>query len=137
MPFKSEKQRRFLWLKNPRIARKWADKEKKAEGRDHTYPEAGKNSPPGVKEAIREFHKMDQAYKDRMPLLYHLLGSSTPAYKMCHNDAEYQGSPKGEQKCGNCIFAYQNVKTKRFICAVMEGDIAPNGWCRLWKSEAD
>jgi hypothetical protein len=24
MPFKSEKQRRFLWLKHPEIARKWA-----------------------------------------------------------------------------------------------------------------
>lgn len=30
MPFKSEKQRRFLWLKHPDIARKWADEEKAA-----------------------------------------------------------------------------------------------------------
>ena len=29
MPFKSEKQRRFLWLKKPKMARKWADEAKK------------------------------------------------------------------------------------------------------------
>lgn len=27
MPFKSEKQRRFLWLKHPKVARKWAAEE--------------------------------------------------------------------------------------------------------------
>lgn len=26
MPFKSEKQRKFLWLKKPDLARKWTDK---------------------------------------------------------------------------------------------------------------
>jgi hypothetical protein len=26
MPFKSEAQRRFLWMKHPEIARKWSDK---------------------------------------------------------------------------------------------------------------
>ena len=26
MPFRSEKQRRYLWAKEPKIARKWADK---------------------------------------------------------------------------------------------------------------
>ncbi len=30
MPFASEKQRRYLWLKHPEIARKWANEEKKA-----------------------------------------------------------------------------------------------------------
>lgn len=28
MPFKSEKQRRFMWSQHPRIARRWADEEK-------------------------------------------------------------------------------------------------------------
>jgi hypothetical protein len=35
MPFKSEKQRRFLWAAHPDIAKKWADK----------YPESNKNLP--------------------------------------------------------------------------------------------
>ena len=26
MPFKSESQRRFLWAKKPKLARKWSDK---------------------------------------------------------------------------------------------------------------
>jgi hypothetical protein len=26
MPFKSEKQRRYLWLKHPEIAERWTDK---------------------------------------------------------------------------------------------------------------
>jgi hypothetical protein len=26
MPFKSESQRRYLWVKHPKIARRWADK---------------------------------------------------------------------------------------------------------------
>lgn len=26
MPFKSEKQRRFLWMKHPKIAKRWAKK---------------------------------------------------------------------------------------------------------------
>ena len=34
MPFKSEKQRRWLWLKRPDVAKKWEDekKEKKPKG---------------------------------------------------------------------------------------------------------
>lgn len=26
MPFKSEKQRRYLWKKEPKLAKKWSDK---------------------------------------------------------------------------------------------------------------
>lgn len=33
MPFKSEKQRRYLWAKEPKVARKFADEEKKREKR--------------------------------------------------------------------------------------------------------
>lgn len=29
MPFKSENQRRYLWMKHPKMARKWAGEEKK------------------------------------------------------------------------------------------------------------
>jgi hypothetical protein len=31
MPFKSEKQRRYLWLKEPEVAERWAKEAKKAE----------------------------------------------------------------------------------------------------------
>jgi len=28
MPFKSEKQRRYMWMKHPKIAKRWAEEEK-------------------------------------------------------------------------------------------------------------
>jgi len=28
MPFKSEKQRRYMWANHPRLARKWTEEEK-------------------------------------------------------------------------------------------------------------
>ena len=36
MPFKSEKQRRFLWLKHPDIAKRWAGESKAGESKTHT-----------------------------------------------------------------------------------------------------
>ena len=30
MPFKSEKQRRYMWANHPEIAQRWADEEKEA-----------------------------------------------------------------------------------------------------------
>jgi len=33
MPFKSEKQRRYLWANEPKVARKFADKEKRGKRR--------------------------------------------------------------------------------------------------------
>ncbi len=29
MPFKSEKQRRYMWMKHPEIAKRWSDEEHK------------------------------------------------------------------------------------------------------------
>ena len=34
MPFKSEKQRRWMWANDPEMARKWADKEKDKKSKD-------------------------------------------------------------------------------------------------------
>jgi len=33
MPFKSEAQRRYLWANEPEIAKRWAEKEKRAKKR--------------------------------------------------------------------------------------------------------
>ena len=30
MPFRSEKQRRYMWMKHPEIAQRWADEAKKS-----------------------------------------------------------------------------------------------------------
>lgn len=44
MPFKSEKQRRFMWSQHPEIAEKWAHGEhsKKGKGKKHKMPKKDK-----------------------------------------------------------------------------------------------
>ena len=37
MPFKSEKQRRFMWMKHPKIARRWTE-----EGKGYVVKRRGK-----------------------------------------------------------------------------------------------
>lgn len=47
--------------------------------------------------------------------------------KMSKELAQYQGQPKGDQKCGNCM---------HFIppdsCLLVDGNISSDAWCRLW-----
>lgn len=41
MPFKSEKQRKYLWKNNPKLAQKWADKYgSKARRKSNNYTDA-------------------------------------------------------------------------------------------------
>lgn len=102
------------------------------------YPDAGKNAPEGVQEEIAEYHAMSQEYKDGRPLLYHILGSGTPPYKMSKEDSDYSATtPIQGEICGNCIFAYQNVVRKSFICSQIRGRIKLEAWCRLWKGERE
>jgi hypothetical protein len=47
--------------------------------------------------------------------------------KLSKKDAEYQESPKGIQMCATCtLFAAPGS------CKVVEGDISPNGWCKVY-----
>lgn len=39
----------------------------------------------------------------------------------------YQDSPKGDQRCDNCLH-WQPPNA----CAIVAGDIAPEGWCGVW-----
>lgn len=98
------------------------------------YPKAGRNAPPEVQAAIERFRMIPPAEKANVPLLYWLLGDSTPAYKMSKEDSAYQSpTPVVGQTCGNCRFAYRNVVGKFFICSQIDGRIAPEAWCRLWR----
>lgn len=100
----------------------------------YEYPEAGgSKAQPEVKKAVERWRSLPEEERARIPLLYWLLGSGTPPYKMDKADAEYQEGPKGKQKCGNCLFAYQNATNGRFICSQVRGHIEPRAWCRLWK----
>ena len=68
------------------------------------------------------------------PLLYALLGSGTPPYKMSPGDAQYGTPPVRAQTCGNCVRAFQHVTSKAYICDQIRGPIEPGAWCRLWKA---
>jgi len=98
------------------------------------YPEAGEGATPEVQDIIREY-KSRPRHKRKRPLLYHLLGRGTPAYKVSKEEAEYQNKPKGDQKCGNCRFAYKKVVNGKLICSQIRGEIKAEAWCNLWKAE--
>lgn len=50
------------------------------------------------------------------------------ATKVSKAQAQYQGTPKGDQKCSNCTFFIADTNT----CKVVEGEVSPNGWSALW-----
>jgi len=53
------------------------------------------------------------------------------AAKMSQSAAAYQDSPKGSQQCSNCaLFQAPNS------CRVVDGDISPSAWCKLWAKKA-
>jgi hypothetical protein len=47
--------------------------------------------------------------------------------RMSQAAAQYQNSPRGGLSCIGCTF-FQRPRS----CKVVEGDISPNGWCRLF-----
>jgi hypothetical protein len=50
--------------------------------------------------------------------------------KISRADAEYQGTPKGDQHCDGC-FNFQPPKACKFV----QGDISPGGWCQLFAAK--
>jgi hypothetical protein len=47
--------------------------------------------------------------------------------KMTKQEAQYQDQPKDIQMCATCT-----LFVKPDACKVVEGDISPDGWCRLF-----
>lgn len=52
--------------------------------------------------------------------------------KASQASAQYQPQPKGEQKCSGCLHFIPESNT----CKVVDGQISPDGWCRLWVKKA-
>ena len=50
--------------------------------------------------------------------------------KMSKADAKYQDTPKDGQKCSDCVYFQKPNK-----CAVVEGDISPEGWTILFNKK--
>jgi hypothetical protein len=55
------------------------------------------------------------------------LNKKAAAAKVPQSAVQYQDKPKGEQRCDNCAqWEPPNA------CKVVEGKIAPEGWCAIW-----
>ena len=56
-----------------------------------------------------------------------LSARSAKAAKVSKAAVAYQDTPKGDQNCASCrLFTPPNA------CKQVEGDISPDGWCRIW-----
>ena len=101
---------------------------------EYVYPKAGLNANPLVKKAINQFRSLPNELKSQKPLLYWLLGSGTPPYKMSKKDSHYQGKPFRGQNCGNCRFTFMRLVNKELICSQIAGNVELDHWCKLWMS---
>jgi len=101
--------------------------------KDNQYIEAYKIAPVQTKKLIVKYMSMPKSFRDKKPLLYYILGAGTPPYKMGRNESHYTDvSTVPFQDCANCIFAFQSVLKKHYICSQIRGNIEPKGWCHLW-----
>jgi len=57
------------------------------------------------------------------------IGISTPAQaaKVSQQAAKYQDTPKGEQRCENCV-QFEAPST----CKTVDGTVAAQGWCQVY-----
>jgi hypothetical protein len=59
------------------------------------------------------------------------VSGSAPAAQLAPTAVSYQAAPKDGKKCSDC---------KLFVaprsCKSVSGDIAPEGWCKLWVKKA-
>lgn len=62
------------------------------------------------------------------PAVKESTAASPEVKKVAQATVQYQGQPKGEQKCGDCMHFLAESNT----CQRVEGQVSPNGWCLLW-----
>lgn len=104
-------------------------------GEEDPYEDAYESAPPEVRDAIERWREeVPDDEKSERPLLYWILGTGTPDYKMPKDMSQYTDKSEIEgQRCGNCEFAYFKLSNKKYICSQVRGKIRPAGWCKLWK----
>lgn len=102
---------------------------------DEQYKEAYEKAPAETKKAIERFMSKPEKLRSMKPLLYFVLGSGTPPYKMSKKDSLYVDKSVKKQNCGNCIFTYIKYVDKKPICSQIRGTIKLGGWCKLWEGE--
>ena len=99
---------------------------------DYLYPKAGINANKHIKQAIEEFRRLPNKEKQNKPLLYWLLGSGTPPYKMSKKDSKYKRNSYRGQNCGNCRFTFMRWVNKELVCSQIQGNVELDHWCKLW-----
>lgn len=99
------------------------------------YADARKVARPEIIKVIDKYDELPDSKKDKTPLLYFILNSGTPDFKMSRERAGYVNKTDGKQKCSNCRFAYQKVINGKVICSQIRGGIDLDGWCKLWENE--
>ena len=62
-----------------------------------------------------------------------LVGGTGPAFagKLQPSAVGYQATPKDDKKCSGC-----NLYVDPKACKSVDGEISPDGWCRLWVKKA-
>jgi len=55
-------------------------------------------------------------------------GAAPASAKATQASVQYQAQPKGDQKCADC----RHFIAESNACAVVDGQISPEGWCSLW-----
>jgi len=96
------------------------------------YLNTGDDAQPEVKEAIERFRELPEDEREDV-LLYWLLGSGTPPYKVSKQDSEYTDAAEGKQTCDNCEFLYLKNANNKYICSQIRGRVKPEGWCNRWE----
>lgn len=106
MPFKSEKQRRFLWAAHPDIAKRWA----------HEYPESNRNLPPYARKT--DVNKTVRQDKDK-----------EAAVSVLRNSLKTLEIPGNTQnmKAATSILSYLNVPQSDKPVAAGEEPVTPAG----------
>lgn len=109
-----------------------------AQKADYMYPDAPhEDAPQEVKEAVKRWREdVDMEQKREQPLVYWLLGTGTPDYKMSKPDSDYQHQPEQGMMCSNCEYYYVGVDG-RAVCSQVRGKVQGEHWCRLWEAEDD
>ncbi len=64
-------------------------------------------------------------------------GTTTAARADSRVDLKYQATPKGDQKCSQCVlFVPGKTASADGTCKVIAGGISPNGWCTAFAKKA-
>jgi hypothetical protein len=66
-----------------------------------------------------------------VPLAAMIANRTNAGAKVSQSAVHYQASPKDGKDCDDC----SNFVSPS-VCKLVDGDISPKGWCRLWVKKA-